>query len=279
MKNITYLITLLTAIIFFSSCEETITLDLNPISNKVAIDGLLTNKEGLHPVKVSRLASFYDNGKADAISNAKVTISDDLGNVYDYMESNLELGTYNATTAFIGTIGRKYTLNVTVEGKLYQAVDELFPVSPIDSLTWEIDENRRDNPDKDEPNRFYNVLLYTQEPPATVDYYLFKFYINDTIYIGHANAEVYYADDRYIQENIDGLEGRTYYEKDEKATFEMYRISRNAYLYYSDLDNNLKNDGGLFSPIPANVRSNISNGGLGLFQVASISSASIIVGE
>jgi len=61
------------------------------------------------------------------------------------------------------------------------------------------------------------------------------------------------------------------------ATVELYSLTRVQYIYFSDLANILNNDGGMFSPPPANPRSNLSGGALGLFQVSSVSRASILI--
>jgi hypothetical protein len=62
----------------------------------------------------------------------------------------------------------------------------------------------------------------------------------------------------------------------------MYRISRDAYLFYNDLANILNGDGGMTSPSPVNPRSNIfsSEGAeLGFFQVSAVDKTNITVGE
>jgi len=80
--------------------------------------------------------------------------------------------------------------------------------------------------------------------------------------------DIYYADDVIIQENISGISANAWYKLGEVARFEMYSLTREAYLYYADLDITINNDGGLFSPLPTNPRTNISNGAMGLFQVS-----------
>ncbi len=47
-------------------------------------------------------------------------------------------------------------------------------------------------------------------------------------------------------------------------------ISRDGYLFYNDLNTILNSDGGMFSPPPANPRSNVTGGALGFFQVSAM---------
>ena len=84
-------------------------------------------------------------------------------------------------------------------------------------------------------------------------------------------------DDEVLQENIDGIVFNAWYSKDEVAGIEMYSLSRNAFLFYSDLEITLNNDGGLFSPLPTNPRTNLVGNALGLFQVSAIASDEITI--
>ena len=59
----------------------------------------------------------------------------------------------------------------------------------------------------------------------------------------------------------------------------MYSITREAFVYYNDLFNLINNDGGMFSPPPANPRSNVINGALGYFQASAIEMETIIIEE
>ncbi|MEM9673717.1 MAG: DUF4249 family protein [Cyclobacteriaceae bacterium] len=93
---------------------------------------------------------------------------------------------------------------------------------------------------------------------------------------------IFYADDELLEGYIYGLEAPTFFRKDDVATFVMYLISREVYLFYGDLDNAMNGDGGMFSPSPVNPRTNISHEGspgLGLFQVSAVTRESIVVGE
>jgi hypothetical protein len=56
---------------------------------------------------------------------------------------------------------------------------------------------------------------------------------------------------------------------------EVYSLSRVGYVYYNDLFSILNGDGGgMFGPIPAPPRTNLSNGAIGFFQVSAINISS-----
>ena len=278
-KNILFSIFVGSILVSCGNLEQTVTPDLQQVTPKVVVEGLVTNEENsVQTVNLSYSTDYYDTGETEKISNATVTVEDDLGNLYEYSESTDTPGSY--TAEFTGEVGRTYSLSVTVDGQLYEASETMFRVTDFDSLTWIIDEEEKAEleEDNDTSGEFYDVLMYVQEPPETEDFYRFKFYTNgeeDT----DDYQEVYYSDDVLLSEAIEGLESVRFYSLGDTVTIEAYSISRKAFLFFSDLQILLDNDGGIFGPIPADLRNNISNGGLGYFQVSAMESASIVVGE
>ena len=77
-------------------------------------------------------------------------------------------------------------------------IDLLAPVTTIDSLSSRINEDERDDPGI--TGKFYEVLMFAKEPQATTDYYLFKFYRNDSLTVDF-DTDIYYADDELLGEN------------------------------------------------------------------------------
>ncbi len=253
-------------------CEENIQLDLNQSAPKIVIEGLLTNRLGDQYVKVSRTVDFYASGGAEKITNAKVKVIDDLGEEHSYAQTSP--GYYLPLIDFVGTVGRSYALSVEIDGALYQTEDQLLRVPEIDSLGYML----HDDPDQDriDSGHLYDLLLYMKEPKETKDYYLFKFYRNDSLTFTNPN-DIYLLDDEALSESISGFPGPVYYAEKDTARMDMFSVTRNGYVYYSDLTNLLFNDGGLFGPVPANPRSNISNGALGFFQVSAVISTQVIL--
>lgn len=264
------------AALFFLSCEETIELDLNQVDLKYVIDGLVTNELKQHKITLTKSVEFYEGGETPGVTNATVLVSDNNGNSWNFVHNNQIPGEYLSEEPFKGEVGNTYSLEVIVDGKTFTAQDELIRVTPIDSITWRMNEDEFEDPEDE--GEFYEILIYTKEPQETEDYYFFRFYQNDTI-MNYDNTEIFFADDVLIGESIDGIVGPEFYRIGDRAKFEMYSISREAFVYYSDLYTVLTNDGGMFGPVPANPRTNIEGGAVGLFQVSAIESAEIIIGE
>lgn len=266
------------SVLVISACEKTVELDLKQIEPKIVIEGQVTDKPGFQYVKVSRSNGFYATGKTPRVTNALVSVSDSDGNEIDFIHNpnnHPDLnGYYFPAPTFAGEIGKTYTLHVEVDGEQYEAEDHLYPVLTVDSITYEIDEDEFDDPEDE--GKYYVIKMYAKEPQQTVDYYLFRFYRNDSLILENPN-DLYFADDETLGEKIEGAKGPLFYAEKDTAQMEIYSLSRRGYVFYSDLATLLNSDGGMFSPPPANTRSNLSNGALGFFQVSAVNRYEVII--
>lgn len=265
--------------VLFLSCEEPFQLDLKQSPTKVVIEGLVTDRPEMQSIKVTRSTDFYGTGQTPRVTNAGVSVTDDLGSVVNFVHNPRNhpdsSGIYVPEVSFAGSIGRTYTLKVSFEGEVYEAEDELVSIIPIDSLTIEIDKEEQANPE--EKGEFYEVLMFAREPQDVDNFYLFKFYKNDTLSY-FFDTDIYYSDDELLAEKIDGVPAPVYYSLNDLARVEVFSLSRKGFLYYDDLWSLLNNDaGGMFGPIPSSPRTNLSNGALGFFQVSAVSSEEINV--
>ncbi|MEJ7646922.1 MAG: DUF4249 domain-containing protein [Chryseolinea sp.] len=277
MKNI---FTIILVAVVFLSCEKSVLLDLNQTQPRVIIEGLVTNQPGYQYVKVSRSSAFYHTGDAPVVEDATVIVTDDDGNEFLFIHSpgndSDSSGYYLPAVPFTGVIGKTYSLSVVVDGENFEATDVLNPVTKIDSLSYRVDEEERKDP-VDE-GKFYEVLLYANEPQQTTDFYLFKFYRNDSLMVD-GDTDIYYADDEALGEDIDAVPSPLYYAPGDVADVEMYSISRAGFVFYNDLQTLLTSDGGLFSQPPSNSRTNLSNGALGYFQTSALEKRRITIKE
>jgi len=271
-----YSLLIILAVVLLSGCEETIQLDLKQTPSRLVIEGQVTDVKGLQYVRVSKSQDFYLSGGTQKISDATVTITDNTGEsvqlVHNPNGNADSVGYYLPSKDYVGVIGHTYTLNVVVDGSTYTAVDKLLPVTTIDSLGYQLNRFRV----RDEPSdgKIWELLMYAKEPQETEDNYLFKFYRNDSL-IYTEDTDVYVFNDYGIGERIDGVSSPVYYAPGDKARVEMYSISRDGYLFYNDLNTIMNSDGGMFSPPPANPRSNITGGALGFFQVSAMTTAGV----
>lgn len=265
-----YLFFLIPLVILLFSCEKPIEIDLDQAEPLYVIEGLVTNEFRQHQIKVSKTNPYTTTGKTPRVSGASVVVEDSEGTLYAFEES--EPGIYLSKEAFAGQIGYTYHMTIEVEGQRFTASDQLPSVPPIDSLTIAVDEEERADPE--EEGRFYDVLIFVEEPQETVDFYLVKFFRNGQV--ENFDGEIVWVfDDVALGPEIDNLPAPIYYALEDTARVEMYSLTRKAYRHFLELSFNIDNDGGMFSSPPANVSTNIEGGAIGVFQVSGISVAEV----
>jgi hypothetical protein len=263
----------------FISCEEPFTLDLEQAPPMVVIEGLVTDVEKYQSVKVTGSSDFYGSGRSPRITDAVVTVSDDAGNTFSFIHNpnshGDSVGIYVPQTPFAGVVGRTYSLRVEANGEVFEASDLLAGVITIDSLTTEIDDDEFEEPEI--TGKFYEILMFAKEPQDVKNFYLFKFYRNDSLTFDF-DTNIYFSDDELLAENIDGIPGPIYYGEGDLARVDVFSLSRVGFIYYNDLFNLLNGDsGGMFGPIPSSPRTNLSNNALGFFQVSAVTSEEIVI--
>jgi len=276
MKNFKTILPLFLAMALLMSCQETVILDIESSEPQVVIEGLITNSD-LNFIKVTKSRSFYDTGEAEKVTNATVVVSvnaEDIVFIHNPGNNPQLEGVYLPPMGFSPVVGNTYSMSVIVNGEEYEAEETLLPVTTIDSLTVRLDEDEMLKTDVE--GRFYEVIFYAKEPQDRVDHYLFKYYRNDSIVRDHFE-DIYVSEDKFLGEEIDDLPIAGYYAIGDTVRVEMYSLTRESYVFYSDVFNLINGDGGMFSPPPANPRNNISNDGLGYFQVSAIDSETIVV--
>jgi hypothetical protein len=263
-----------------SACEETVVLNLDQSTPTVVIEAQVTNRSGFQYVRLSRSTGFYATGEPPAIVSATVSVNDDLGNTFAFTHNPGakadSAGYYLPVDPFLGEVGRLYKLHVVVDGETYEAEDRLMPVTSIDSLGSRVNTDEQEDPR--DFGKFYEVLFYAKEPQNTTDYYLFKFYRNDSLTF-YFDSDIYFADDEVLAEDIDGVPSPVFYALGDLARVEMYSLTRDGFLFYQDLQSLMNNDGGMFAQPPANSRTNLTNGALGFFQVSSMEAQELEIKE
>jgi hypothetical protein len=148
-------------------------------------------------------------------------------------------------------------------------------VIPIDSLKYQVNEDQEEDP-VDE-GKIYELLMFAREPQDENNYYLFRFFRNDSLTFFN-DTDIYYTDDEFLAEKIDGVPSPIYYAKNDVGKVEVFSLSRVGYVYFNDLWAILNNDGGgMFGPIPSSPRTNLTNGALGFFQVSAVNVSEIKV--
>jgi hypothetical protein len=110
MNTKSKLATVFLSYVLFASCEKVIEVDLNSNDPQIVVEAEI-NDDTLLPavVRLSKSLNYNQDIAYPAVSGAKVTITDNLGNSTTLTET--KSGVYTST-GLIGKSGRTYNLSI-----------------------------------------------------------------------------------------------------------------------------------------------------------------------
>lgn len=127
MKKFSYL--LLIMILF--GCTEPYLLQTSDFEEALVVEATLTNEFKKQQIKLSKTYRLEES-VPEFISDAEIFIEDDMGNTYNFIESNQ---VYESENEFQAVANRKYKLTIKTGGKTYTSTQEtLTTVNPIQSV-------------------------------------------------------------------------------------------------------------------------------------------------
>jgi hypothetical protein len=233
-------------VLFLSSCEDVVNLDLETGQTRIVVDAEILWFKGTagneQTIKISKTAPYYNN-TTPKVSGAQVRVENSTGTVFTFNET--EPGIYVCTN-FVPVLNADYTLFVQAEGQSLTATEKLTSVTPIDRVEQAI------VPDFGGED-VIELTFYYKDPADQVNYYLSDYKSEFLIY-----PEYELTDDDFFNGNE--ISTRFNHE-DMKAgnTVDITHrgISKNFYNYMNLL---LEIYGGSpFSIPPGNIRGNIVN--------------------
>lgn len=263
---------LIAGIVALSSCTKRIDIDLNTLENqRLVVEGWVTNQMQQHQVELTLTTDYFDTQVPPPAINALVTISDG-SQTWNLTEE--EPGIYR-TPEFAGEFGKTYTLNIDWSDENYTASSLLREVAPIDSMDFEYIDPLEEFGFEGDP--WFDLLLWTYELEGEGDSYFWNIEVNGEPIRESLSDLSFVNDDLYDGNPISGIpvDALTYEEEaveGDHIYIEQWNIGREAYDIFEAIMIETNWRGGLFDTPPANVQSNISNGALGYFGAAGISS-------
>lgn len=249
MRNLTLLLILL----FLSSCEKVLDLNLDKTQPKIVIESIFTDQNLRHIVSISYTANFDADNARIPVTGAIVTLVEENGPTLTFTEPNP--GNYSSSR-YKGKPGKKYTLNVTVKGTTYSATSTMPMPVEIKSLN------------QAELN-FFNerrkIIQVNYKDPAGIP----NFYFNRVFVNGKRRDNFSLESDRFN----DGKEVNNNIYIDEpdlvvgdEVRIQMLTIDENVYRYLFSITQITGNGGP--PTAPANPNSNFNNGALGYFSAS-----------
>ena len=267
---------ILSAIFLFSlaACQEEIALDLPNEDPQLVVEGNLTYWEfaperNSAQVKLSTTGNYYSTEVDNPVSGATVVIRhEDTSEEYTLAEQEDSIGFYVNNQIPIDS-GNTYTLRINYQNQMYEGSGTVLPVAELDSFSYRFIEDLLFLDDG-----YYFFFSGRTPKERVINYYRFLIYEDDSLY--NAREDLLIQNDEFLTEQIDTLQLANYaFELGDSVRIEMYSLNQNQFDYYTQLQELLFNDGGLFSGPPRNPTSTIRNitnplePPLGFFQVSS----------
>jgi hypothetical protein len=268
MNNLSKIFMLLGVVIFMSSCQDEIEIDLNSADQKIIIEGEMSNEIGaVHTVKITKTLNFSDSNNFPPVKGAKVSISDNTGASETLTET--EAGVYK-TKKILGESGKIYTLTVVAEGQTFTAQSTMVKQIPLLGIK--------------------TLLNLNAFPPGSENTYIIFPLFKDPVGLGNAYRFIPtlngVTNKEILAENDNGLDGlnnsRPIFSRDLKVkkgdtlTLEMRCLDPKIYDYFYSLNQSAGNGPG-GGATPTNPLTNIKGGALGYFSAHTVEKKTIIV--
>ena len=267
MKLRLYILAFLTALLI--GCTKEFDLDLeNGENGQLVVEGYITDEVKAHQIRLTKSTDYYVNQAPVGVSGATVSITDGT-NTYVLTEDSQEAGVYLTDPTVQGVEGRTYTLNITSEGENYEAISTMPYTVLMDSADIILDTIFTQFFDADTSKDYYRIRGSFQDPAGIENNYLWNLYKNDTL-LSDTLYEVLFSNDEFYDGQFLPLDDIFYEDAESGDTFmiETLCIPEHVFDFYIDVNLETEWKGGIFDAPPANISTNISNGGLGIFYAA-----------
>ncbi len=253
----------------FQSCIRPIDVEVKENDNLYVVEGLITNEPGPYEVHITRSATYSasSDGTNFPVDGAMVTLFDDAGNA----DLLLEVGNgYYITRNMQGIPGRSYYINIkTIEGDEIESIPEAmpFPVE-VDSFYYQFADETILN------KAGHKVFFLLDDPSDQQNYFRWRWegtYQFFTQFDGPPGASVcwrYEYDYEYINVTSDQyVNGNVFEQEIYKVPFFdvgkylltvwQYGLTQPAYKFWSLIDEQINQTGGVFDPPPSKIQGNL----------------------
>jgi len=272
---------IIVACFVFSSCEKSVSFNLNQTEPKLVVEGTVEN--GRPPIVIlSKSLGYFSSVDLQTLQNSFVHNADVFistsGFTSKLREFSVPLGGgftsyfYSVDASdpgyFQGTLDQQYNLRIVSEGKEYTASTRIPAVTKrIDSLYW------KQAPVGNPPDKVMLIVKAT-DPPGYGDYIrYFTKQNSDPYYPGLTSV---YDDqlidgtsyevqvERGVDRNETHPDGYSYFNKGDTVIFKLCNIDKGTFDFWRTMEYSYSSIGNPFSS-PTRVISNISGNALGYF--------------
>ncbi|MEN0048556.1 MAG: DUF4249 domain-containing protein [Bacteroidota bacterium] len=267
MRNISFIILLF---ISLTACEKVIDIDLNESDPQLVIEANLQAGEQEFVVDITQTTSYFDNQLPKAVENAIVHLrtEDDAEIALSY-QSGRYVGLVNATP------NQTYTLEVEVEGQIYQAASYLPEKVALIALEAEFQAARGPI------DEGYLVYSRFEDHANTKNYYRLLHKVDGTLRNGGEDLQV--VDDNFFNGGMARLPlFQKIFNSGETVEVILQHFDAASFDYFNSLGDVVSSGGGGpagGSAAPGNPNTNWSNGALGYFSAFSSDTLAVEIPE
>jgi len=272
------IITCLLLAIRFFSCTAPIDIHTRNSEPVPVIYGYLTDEYKNHAIRITRSSPYFQEAENQFVSDAKVWVTSSTGRDYPFVyDTN---GYYISQRRFSAVQGLTYRLSVELDfqhdgiKELYEAETVTLPKTPADSFSVSVLNIMG--------FLHYSLNISMQEPPETENFYLFKFFINDSIsnerisdniilddemingeYLNNISIKYFNAasDNEWIDDDWDIF----FLNPGDRIRLQILNIEKGYYYFIRDCSMEKYGTNPFFGSPPSNIYTNLSNGAVGYF--------------
>lgn len=273
-------------LLVLAGCEKEVKINLNSSPPRLVVEGFI-EKDNPPIVVLTKSIGYFSKVDLSTLSNsfvhdAHITVSDgartitlreyhvDTANGNKLYFYTLDTAGGIGTNYFRGETGKNYKLVIESEGKTYESTTSVPPCKAVDSLTAEAPATP---PDKlptamilavyySDPDTFGNRIRYFTKRNSEPFYPGFNSVYDDQIVNGSKNARLPIA--AGFRRTGELTDSSGYVFRGDTITLKWAAIDLGVFNFYNTYEYSLGTVGNPFST-PINVKSNISNGALGVW--------------
>ena len=273
----------LLASLLTASCTERIDIELDSTYRRLVVQGAVTSDSVRHRVFLTTTSDYFSNMPSPRVSGAQVELS--FSNQRITLGENPFLpGLYETPVAFRGEVGTTYVLEISqvdVDGdgqnEEYRAESTMPGGAELDDVALRYFSSPIVNG--------YQVLMWASHPVEQKDLFGFRIRKNGVLITDSLASYTVFSDDLFDSGYLPGFpvgflsddEPRERVFPGDTVTFELESIDQAYYDFVTDAQLEIIGNIPLFSGPAANIKSNISNGGAGIFAAYSILRASTVL--
>ncbi len=140
--KITSLLVTLIGGLTFLACEDKINPTLERAAPVLVVDAWINNLPQAQTIVLTQSQPYFDNVLPVGVSGATISVTDNQGKVYSFIENDKAVGNYvwkPIGNEVFGKIGNSYSLSVKYKGEIFQSISTMGRVPVVDSISFDTD--------------------------------------------------------------------------------------------------------------------------------------------